>query len=293
MLTDKAIHPFNSALCQGLQATSTDIPYSMESNATLYLLNTHPDQTDHERIEVLKTFDLHSDQQYQSYKLKMSADYKVLINCNACCDNGWELSGVTEFYVIKGGNSYNQWISDGFTQNPSRYSEFSSKCQNVSYEAPNDDIYYFIVHLPFSVTVTLKVHFLIDRNVYHISLDSIVRKCKISLDGHSSCSISVPMSSGYTALLSLETTLPINYYDGADIQIDCQPRLWLCVVIAIVCLVVMVTLTAVLVVICVKVRRKNKGYSLVNRDSSSVDSTNRTCTVKPTCDSTSEAVGPG
>lgn len=289
-LTDKAIHPYNSALCQGLQAISTDTPYSMESNATLYLLNTHPSQTDHERIEVLKTFDLHGYQQYQSYKLKMSADYKVLIN--ACYESGEALLNIVKFYVIKGENNYNQWVSNRFSQNP--YSELSgSKCQNVSYEVPNDDIYYFSFHLALGTSVTLKIRFLIDRDVYHISLDSIVDECKINLDGHSSCSISVPMSSGYTALLSLETTLPVNYYDGADIQIDCQPRVWLCVVIAILCLVVLVTLTAVLVVICVKLRRKNRGYSFVNRDSSAVDSTNTTCTVKPTCDSTSEAIGPG
>ena len=63
-------------------------------------------------------------------------------------------------------------------------------------------IYNCALYCPFGDN--MKANFQIDRPAYHVSLDTVVNSCTIPLDGESSCSLSVPMSSEYTAIMSLE-----------------------------------------------------------------------------------------
>lgn len=182
------------------------------------------------------------------------------------------------FYLIKGTKNHNKW-----TKNPSgsyavKYSRLSGDCQTISYRAKNNDLYYFAFYFnsgksPSSTVVNIDFNF--NRSVYHISLSDVVHSCSFPLDGDSSCSIAVPTSSGYTALLSLNTSLPVNYNDGANVKVSCQPRSW---IYAVIILSVFVVLVAVLVAVMVSVRfwlkrrEKNKShsrYSLIGENSGS------------------------
>lgn len=69
------------------------------------------------------------------------------------------------------------------------------------------------------------------------------------------------MSSDYTALLSLHASLPIDYPDGADISIKCQPRGWLYAIVVISTLVLVILSITLLVVITRVVVKKRKKIS--------------------------------
>ena len=265
-LTDKVIRSYNHDFCQGLLAESTDVPNNLQSNATLYLLNSRPPLTDHERFNVSERTNLDSYlTNYHGWNFYMNTGSKM--SFNACYPLDMNGNFDVIFYLIKGSKNHNKWTGDPDQSYAVKYSHLTSKCQTISYQVHKDDMYYFVFYLDsyLSLSTVLDINFQFDRTVYHISLDSVVHSCSFPLNGHSSCSIDVPMSSGYTAVLSLNTSLPVNYDDGANVHINCQPRVWLYAVI-VVCSVVPVIIIIVLVVVCVciKVRKGKKKYSPIN-----------------------------
>ena len=261
-LTDKVIRSYNSKFCQGLQAMSEDVVYD-QSNATLYLMKGHPPLTDHERFNISKTAYFNTYSNYESWNFYLNKGSKV--SFKACYQLDVYYYGTT-FYLIRGSKNHKRWLEDlDDTALAVTYQDLDLKCQNVSIQIQNDDLYFLSFYSDSYEYTTLELDFQFDRTVYHISPESMVHNCSFPLDGLSSCSIDVPMSSGYTAVLSLNTSLPVDYDDGANVHINCQPRVWLYAVI-VVCTVVPVIIVIVLVVVCVciKVRRGKKKYSPIN-----------------------------
>ena len=268
-LTDKVIRSYNHDFCQGLLAESTDVPNNLQSNATLYLLNSRPPLADHERFNVSERTNLDSYlTNYHGWNFYMNTGSKM--SFNACYPLDMNGNFDVIFYLIKGSKNHNKWTGDPDQSYAVKYSHLTSKCQTISYQVHKDDMYYFVFYLDsyLSLSTVLDIDFQFDRTVYHISLDSVVHSCSFPLNGHSSCSIDVPMSSGYTAVLSLNTSLPVDYDDGANIHISCQPRAWLYAVV-VVCTVVPVITIVVLVVVCVciKARKQKNRYSSLGRSS--------------------------
>ena len=180
-----------------------------------------------------------------------------------------------KFYLIKGTKNHNKWTNDPDQSYAVKYSRLLSKCQTITYQVHQDDLYYFVFYLDtsydLSLTNTISVSFNFDRTVYHVSPDDVVQNCSIPLNGYSSCSISVPMSSGYTALLSLNTSLPVDYSDGANVQINCHPRIWFYAVIVVCAILPVIIIIAIVVTcVCIKVRRgkKNRYSSLLSGNQS-------------------------
>ena len=190
---------------------------------------------------------------------------------HACYDPDSEsasYTGVT-LYVIKGSKNFNDWKDDSDNlDNVIFFRNLLSQCTDVSYTVSEGDRYYFAFYSHTYNRLWLDINFKFERTVYDISPDSIVQDCTIPLDGSSSCSIGVPVSSDYTAVLSLNTSPPVDYTDGADIKISCQPRVWLYAVIVL-CTVLPVTVVVILVIVCmcVVVKRGKKKYTpLVGND---------------------------
>lgn len=276
-LTDKVVRPYNRYFCQGLSGKSTDSPNNFDSNATLYLLNSRPLLTDHEVFNLSQKVNLDSvNTNYQSWNFYLNSDSFVTLE--ACYQPHWTTERYVTFYLIKGTKNHNKW-----TENPSgsyavKYSRLSGDCQTISYRAKNNDLYYFAFYLNSGNSVSsavIRADFNFNRTVYHVPLSNVVHSCSFPLDGDSSCSIAVPTSSGYTALLSLNTSLPVDYNDGANVKISCQPRSW---IYAMIILSVFVVLIAILVSVMVSVRfwlkrrEKNKShsrYSLIGENSNS------------------------
>ena len=260
-LTDKVIRSYNSKFCQGLQAMSEDGVYD-RSTATLYLMKSRPPLTDHERFNTSETTSFtYSNYEYWNFYLNKGSK----VSFKACYQSDVYYYGTT-FYLIRGSKNHKRWLEDhDNTALAVTYQDLDLKCQNVSIQIQNDDLYFLSFYSDSYEYTTLELDFQFDRTVYHISPESMVHNCSFPLDGLSSCSIDVPMSSGYTAVLSLNTSLPVDYDDGANVHINCQPRVWLYAVI-VVCTVVPVIIVIVLVVVCVciKVRRGKKKYSPIN-----------------------------
>lgn len=277
-LTDKVIRSYNHYFCQGLQAVSTDTPVdNFQSNATLYLLDSHPSLTDNEQFNFTDRASLNSLTNYHVWNFYMNAGSRVSLNACYLLD---DMSGnyMVEFYLIKGTKNHNKWTNDPDQSYAVKHSRLLSKCQTISYQVHHDDLYYFVLYLDtsyISLTTTMDVSFNFSRTVYHVSPNDVVQNCSITLNGYSSCSISVPMSSDYTALLSLNTSLPVDYSDGANVQINCQPRVWFYAVIVVsAVLPVIIIIVLVVTCICIKVRRgKKKRYSslLGNQNSTIVN----------------------
>lgn len=270
-LTDKVIRTYNHDFCQGLQAKSTSTPKNnaAQSNATLYLLNRYPLlSTDNEKFSFSKRVRFVSEGDYFNWNFYLNVGSNV--HFNACYDSDSTTYSSITLYVIKGSKNFNRWMDDpDDPDNVVRSPTLNSPCTNISYSVSESDRYYFAFYSRTFSRFWLDIDSQFMRRVYDIPPDSIVHDCTIPLDGHSSCSIGVPMSSGYTAVLSLNTTPPVDFSDdGADIQISCQPRAWLYAVIVL-CTVLPVTVIVILVIVCVCVvvkRGRRKYTPLVGND---------------------------
>ena len=269
-LTDKVIRSYKGDFCEGLQAVSTEIPNNHQSNATLYLLTSHPPLIGRERFNLSEkvNFDNNNNIHYWNFYLNTGS----VLTINACYPP--VSSYDVKFYLIKGSANYNRWTNDPHSSYAVKYVRLSLQCQTVTYRVQRDELYFFAFYWdPYFVSPsnTLDIEFQFDRTVYGISQDTVVKNCSIPLDGHSSCSLSVPMSSGYTALLSLNTSLPVDYNDGVNVQINCQPRGWLYAVIVVCSVVpVLVIITLVITWVCVRARKAKKYSALHASDSASV-----------------------
>lgn len=259
-LTDKVIHSYNTEFCQGLLAKSTNTPNSPQSNATLYLLSKPPSLSDVESFNITKTAGFMSEGDHHNWNFHLNEGSKVTLN--ACYqENTMNKYGV-KFYLIRGNRNFSDWIDDPHDlNNYVLQRSLLHTCTTISYDVVDGGKYYFAFYGYSYTYVLLSVDFQFHRTVYHVSPDSIFEKCTIPLDGQASCSVNVPLSSNYAALLSFNTSLPVDYSDGADVYISCQPRIWLYAVIVL-CAVVptVIIITLVVVCICVKVRRGRRKY---------------------------------
>ena len=260
-LTDKTIVTYNSVLCQGITAQSTNKPMSSQSNATLYVLNRVPTTSGVENFNVSEkaTFNTMGDYHHWNFYLNEGSN----VSLKVCQSNDYSS---IEFCLIKGSDNFNEWSDHGIVYDNIDSCVNSkilvSGCSTISYKIPDSDKYYFTFYADGFVSVQINVDFYIQRKVYQVSPETIEQQCSFPLDGHSNCSVAVPVSSSYTALLSLNTTLPVDYDAGATFDIDCQPRVWFYVVICVGALVpAAVIVILVTVCLCVMIKRRKSNYS--------------------------------
>ena len=274
-LTDKVIKSYGTGDCKSLTARSMSQPIS-QSSATFYLLSGRPllaNNYEHFDISESATFndDQMTDQRYDTVSCKYLNNGSY-VSLNACYAN--DTSQTVEFYLIKGSERHKKWVKNPLKTYAVYYEKLTSKCQMIGYHVQEDDIYYFSFYTNYSLTFTLNIDFHFNRTVYHVSEDNIVQNCSFPLDGHSGCSLSVPMSSGYTALLSLNTTLPVNYNDRANIKLDCQPHGWLYAVVVVGSVFVVGITIIVLILACICLRKKKQAKYSPLTHSRSVNTSN-------------------
>ena len=225
--TDKITLAYKSDFCQNIVAQSTD--HHSGSNASLYMLSSRPSPSDKEYFNISQkhTFD---DKPGFRWRYFLNTGSQVSLKVCVKSDT-YQIS----FYLVRGLANYNAWIHNRY--NPSSYelTETIYSCSTIPYTVPADDAYFFIVYSDNDIKLHSTVDFDFQRTVYHISPESVVQTCSFPLDGVSSCSVGVPLSSGYTALLSLNTSLPVNYDSIGTIKVSCQSRVWLYAVIVVCC----------------------------------------------------------
>ena len=228
-LTDNRIIEYKGDFCQDLRATSTLDPINQEASASLYFFKSRPPLTDRESFNVSESAQLNSYLNYHNWNFYLNAGSNTAFRVCYKPDTTYR---DVKYLLIKGTTNFNTWLNDTKDSHAVYFSNLTELCQTFPYQVEKDDMYYFVFYLSSHHTTELDVEFHFDRTLYNILQDLVVSNCSFPLDGHSSCAISAPISSGYTALLSLNASPPIDYSnDGGEIHISCQPRAWMYIVI--------------------------------------------------------------
>ena len=112
-----------------------------------------------------------------------------------------------DFYLIKGGNNQlDWWFNPSNSKLALKVVHLRSQCQTIPYKVQHDDTYYFSLYTT-SVdnSKQFDILFEADLSIYHISKDMIIQNCSFFPKIHSNCSVTIPISSSSTAVLSLRT----------------------------------------------------------------------------------------
>ena len=264
-LTDKFIPTYNRYFCQNLQAASANM-VSLQSNATLYLLNAYPSLTDIEGFNFTGSAAYEEYGDYKQWNFNLNSGSKVTFNA---CYQTKEESGYVYFYLVQGGKNFNRWKDIPIDDYSVVGRILFDDCNTITYTVTKSDTYYFIfyAYIRPDYYFSLKIDFQFLRTVYHVDQFLIVQNCSFLLDDFSSCSLAIPMASGYTALLSLNTSIPIDYSTKTDISIRCQPRVWFYVVIAICAMVPFIAIViCAITFVCIKIKNRKRKYALLAKN---------------------------
>ena len=264
-LTDNRIITYKGDFCQDLRATSTEQPINQEASASLYFFKSRPPLTDRESFNVSESAQLNSDINYHNWNFYLNTGSSTSLQV---CYQSDTTHRDVKYLLIKGSNHFNQWLDDTSDSQAIYSSRLTEECQMFSHQLKTDDMYYFVFYLSSHRMTNIDVDFQFDRTLYHILPDLIVSNCSFPLDGYSSCALSAPMYSGYTALLALNASLPVDHSDdGGEIHIGCQPRAWLYIVIVFAVVIFIAVAAFCVVFVCVKlvVGKTKTGSSFTNR----------------------------
>ena len=267
-LTDNRIITYKGDFCQDLRATSTEQPINQEASASLYFFKSRPPLTDRESFNVSETAQLNSYLNYHNWNFYLNAGSNTSLQV---CYQSDVTHRDVKYLFIKGTNKFNQWLDDTSDSQAIYSSRLTEQCQMFSRQLKTDDMYYFVFYLSSHRMTDIDVDFQFDRTLYHIQPDLIVSNCSFPLDGYSSCALSAPMYSGYTALLALNASLPVDHSDdGGEIHIGCQPRAWLYIVIVFALLIFIAITVFCVVFACVKLMVGKKKTGSTGATSSKV-----------------------
>lgn len=213
---DTSVIPYNYRLCQGLTLTSNFD--TKNPSASLFLLKTPPTLNGSESFLIQREIDLDEATSNETWAVNLypGSNVSVLV-----C--GGELHLPVVFYVIKGSDNYSRW-SDDPNVKYSILSKTISGCVDISYDVSESDEYYLIVYqsnttIGSSLNVTLKFF----QTKYTYTSSSIAASCAIN-SSLIYCSLGVPMSSGYSALLLVNETT--QWGQPESIGVNCNPRVW-------------------------------------------------------------------
>ena len=278
-LTDNRIIAFKGDFCQDLRATSTKQPNNPQPHASLYFFKSRPPLTDRESFNVSETAQLDSYINYHNWNFYLNAGSNTTFQV---CYQSDTTHHDVKYLLIKGTNTFNQWYDDPSDSHAIYSSRLTDQCQTFSHQLNTDDMYYFVFYLTSHRTTHIDVDFRFDRTLYHILPDLVVRNCSFPLDGSSSCALSAPMYSGYTALLALNASFPVDHSDdGGEIHIGCQPRAWLYVVIVFAVLFFVAAPPCCVVFVCAVRKKKSSSTSSVTRLTDGSSSKVTTSFMKP------------
>ena len=235
-LTDNRLISFKGDFCQDLRATSIIGPKNRESSATLAFLHSRPPLTGREMFNFSGSGDLDSDTNFHRWNFYLNR------GSNASVEVCYKESDVTDFdvyfYLFMGTKRFEEWVRNTNNRRTVRSMRLSEQCTSIDYQVVEDEMYYFVFFLDSQRTTNVYVEFQFNRTLYRVSSDMVVENCSFPLDGTSQCTLNSPMSPSYIGFLSVESTPPIDYEDGAGIYIHCTPRAWLYAVIVVVVMLV-------------------------------------------------------
>ena len=275
-LTDTIIVPYTK-FCYSLEIESKDSVQSewhSGSNATLYLLNSPPTLSGHETFTHMHTISFTKAVYAQVWSIILHPGSAFEFDACYVEKKGTKAIRGVVFYLIQGDENYNNWVDDPDDSYSVQHIEQNDHCTHVNYRVYTDDMYYLAFFNTMENESSMNVRLKFNRTKYEHSHDTVVNNCTIAVDSHSSCSVYLPMTPSYTALLVLDTSPPVDWDDGVTIAIKCQPRGWLYAVIVTGVVVLLLTITAVVMVTCLcaylKRRGRRKSYTQIGNSEPSV-----------------------
>ena len=263
--TDTRFVSYSNTFCNGLDLSSDEYDIAAGYTAKLFMLSSSPELTGHESFSFSKTISKGFDEFYYIY-FYMYPGSKLTVS--ACLD---DFTGSTTFYLIKGNKNFKRWKDYPYTtKNMGQFDVVlcgnSGANKNYSYSIHSEDHYYMIFDFIYSTTVHMQMTFY--RTRYEITNNgSIVDACSISTNQLlPRCFVTVPLS-GEIAFLVVE---PIDYQnfdwsDGVQLDVSCQPRVWVYVVISLACLIggiALMVAIGICVCVCVWKSKKKKHVTL-------------------------------
>ena len=260
-LTDNHIYPFKGDFCQDLRATSTNRPNLDQNTAFVSFLNSRPPLTSRERFHFSASSYVDAVTNFRNWNFVLNAGSTASF---VLCFTGDQTHVI--FNLIRGTQNFQQWVKDVDTSHTLQSLSLGERCQRFTYDVTIDANYYFVFYVRSTFHVrpsrrNFDVNFDFDRTLYSLSPDLVIKNCSFPLDGGSSCSMGIPVSSGYVTFISFETTLPVDYNDGANIHFTCTPRGWLYAIIVIVGVFVSVTILSLIIYSVKVLKAKYKKYN--------------------------------
>ena len=251
--------PYNYQLCQGLTLTS-EYSTTFFPSASLFLLNAAPHLNGSQRSIVTESVNLNEEMNNVTWAVNMYNGSNMSISIYG------DPSHPVILYLIKGKQNYTNWNTNPDVKYSIQHVKISdSTINNLTYSVSVNDIYYLVVY-QHNTTTGSNLNVTIDyyRTKYTYSPSSIAASCSIDLE-QTSCTIWVPMSSRYTALMVLNDT--DSWRDTITIGVNCDSRVWVFVMVTLVILLFFILLFNSLIIGCIYVRafiRRRGSYVRIN-----------------------------
>lgn len=223
---------FPFPFCQRLSIDSTHV--SLPVVASLLLLNETP-LLDREISENISTVAKLLNSYYYSKRYLYPGSNASYSACYVTPVKGAPVT----FYLVKGDDNFSRWkagVSNSYIRNESIVALCESNSNSTfTYEVEAEDQYYFIFKSNKGFLSTVGITYVFDFILYQASNNTIMSMCFILLDGLTSCSLEVPLTFEPVVLLSLDlvendTVIVDTYF---KLEVECDIRVWLYVVIAI------------------------------------------------------------
>lgn len=243
---DTQIIPYSYQMCQGLTLTS-DFS-TINPSASLFLLKTPPVLNGSESFSIHRQ-QVKLDDSTPNVTWAVNMFQGSNLSVSMC---GGDPEYPVMFYLIKGSANYSNWNENPDKKYSLKNATISPSCIMLTYNVSLSDEYFLVVYQSnTSTTTSLNVTFSFQRTKYTYSQSSVAASCSIRSD-LISCSIGVPMSSGYTALLVLNDTEWRR--DTVTIGVNCNSRVWVFVMITFAIALCFIVLINGLIIGCVCLR---------------------------------------
>ena len=235
------------------------------SGANLYLLTSKP------KLEAKDSFTIQQNGHvlrpdryyYLSYYLYPGSSFSL----SACTVDQTSTQKVF-FALVKGGKNFNKWQDD--SDDSSHTVKFiqlpycSSGSANFTNNFSSEDDYYFAFYNDntFFSSATIDLVLSFNRVLYAVDNATVANKCRFT--SFKSCSLPLPLSPAYTALMVVDPPADGDYADNVEIEWTCSARVWMYAIVVIVPSVFVIAVIVAAITICYCMRRRRNTTSTVS-----------------------------
>ena len=256
---------YSSVFCESISITAYLTGFDPLTTATFNVLSQLPTLSDHD------SFTFSENPQFIGVEYHNWNFYLYpgsILSVSACKQNS--LSTFT-YYLIKGKNHFNSWTDHPKSSLAIHTYPISTVCSSGTkqhfplYDVSTEGEYYMVFYLSsYSGGVdALQIDFEVNRTKYAPEPDTVLSNCSLS-DISQLCTLGVPLdySIGLLTLTTTEAIEPIDWSSSISVDVDCNARVWVYILISLGCVIVIVLIVVFVVACCCfYLRRKKSTYT--------------------------------